>query len=105
MLRSLRSALGDRDELVAQVDEGHARRPAPQPELEDPAVELERVVDALDLERNVVDADEPRHGRSLASELWRRWLNPALPWLGRRFSRGQSLDRPSLGTVPEGGCP
>src|SRR5206468_6922028 len=101
----LRPAFRKRDELVAHVDEGHAPRAATQLEVEDPTVELERVVDALDLERNVVDADEPWHGTSLASELWRRWLNPALPWLGRRSSRGQSLDQPSLGTVPEGGCP
>jgi hypothetical protein len=67
-VRRLCSAFRERDELVADVDEGHARRAAAQLEVEDPAVELERVVDALDLERNVVDADESRHGTSLASE-------------------------------------
>src|SRR5947199_131401 len=56
-----------RDEVAADVDERQARRATAQLEIEDPAVEGERVVDALDLERDVVDADEPRHEASLAS--------------------------------------
>ena len=76
-VRRLRPSFRERDELVADVDEGHAPGAAAELEVEDPAVELECVVDAPDLERDVVDANEPWHGTSLASELWRRWLNPA----------------------------
>jgi catechol 2,3-dioxygenase-like lactoylglutathione lyase family enzyme len=74
-VRRLRSAFRERDELVADVDERHARRATAQLEVEDPAVELERVVNALDLERDVVYADEPRHALSVAG---RRWLNQTI---------------------------
>jgi catechol 2,3-dioxygenase-like lactoylglutathione lyase family enzyme len=78
-IRGLRSPLGERDELVAQIDEGHAPGAAAKLELEDPAVELECFVDAPDLERDVVDADESGHGSSLAP---RQWLNPAMAITG-----------------------
>ena len=58
VVRALLAPLGQREELVAQVDEGHAGRDAPQVQLEEPAVELQRLVDAVDLERYVVDSDE-----------------------------------------------
>ena len=48
----------ERDELVAHVDEGHASTAAPQREVEDPSVELERLVDVGDLHRDVVDTDQ-----------------------------------------------
>src|SRR5205085_8621965 len=54
------------DELVADVDERHAARAAAQPQVEEAAVELERAVDVVHLERDVVDPDEPwlrAHGR------------------------------------------
>src|SRR5262249_6333866 len=47
----LRPAFGERDELVADVDEGHASAASSELEVEDPSVELERLVDAADLER------------------------------------------------------
>ena len=46
-----------RDELVAHVDEGHAPSAAAQREVEDPSVELERLVDVGDLHRYVVHTD------------------------------------------------
>src|SRR2546421_37988 len=55
-----RASFCERDELVADVDEGHPRGAAAQRELEDRAVEIQRLVDAPDLERDVVDADEAR---------------------------------------------
>jgi uncharacterized cupin superfamily protein len=48
----------ERDELVTHVDEGHALTAAAQREVEDPSVELERLVDVGDLHRNVVHADQ-----------------------------------------------
>jgi hypothetical protein len=61
LVRRLPPALREREELVAHVDERH-RRPAPaQCELEDPAVEGECLVEVADLDRDVVDPDEPGH--------------------------------------------
>ena len=48
----------ERDELVAHVDEGHATSAAAQREVEDPSVELERLVDVGDLHRYVVHTDQ-----------------------------------------------
>src|SRR5438477_10882996 len=82
-VRWLRPPLRERDELVADVDDRHPRRATAQLEVEDPAVELERVVDALDLERDVVDADEARHLASVARRRGLgRWLNPAVAIAG-----------------------
>src|SRR5437763_8422520 len=82
-VRRLRPPFRKRDELVADVDERHPRRATAQLEVEDPAVELQCVVDALDLGRDVIDADEARHLASVAS---RRglggWLNPAVAITG-----------------------
>jgi hypothetical protein len=41
------------------------RRLADELEVEDPAIELQRVLQVADLERDVVDPDEPWHGLSL----------------------------------------
>src|SRR5260370_21199340 len=49
----------DIDELVAQVDEGVALALAAQFEIEDSPVPFERLVDVADLDRDMVDADEP----------------------------------------------
>ena len=57
-VRLLRAALHQRNELVAHVDERHPSPAASQLELEESSVELERLVDVADLERDVVDADE-----------------------------------------------
>jgi catechol 2,3-dioxygenase-like lactoylglutathione lyase family enzyme len=73
------STFGERDELVAHVDEGHAPGTAAQLEIEDPAVKLERFVDTPDLERDVVDSDEAWHESSVAP---RQWLNPAVAITG-----------------------
>jgi hypothetical protein len=55
-------ALGQRDELVAEVDERHPRHPAPQLQRpEHPLPPRERLVKRADLERDVVDAEEPGH--------------------------------------------
>ena len=62
LVLGLRAAGGERDELIAHVDERHARAAAAQRELEQPAVEGERLVDVADLERDVVDADQTRLG-------------------------------------------
>ncbi len=57
----------EREELVAHVDERHLRADAPaQLELEELRVPGERLVEVADLERNVVDADDSRHGRDVA---------------------------------------
>ena len=55
----LGSPLRERDELVAAVDEGHSRHPAPKLEIEDLAVERQRPVDVTDLQGDVVDPDRP----------------------------------------------
>ena len=55
----LRPPLGERQELVAHVEERHPRDPAAELELEDRAVELERRVEVADLERDVVDPEQP----------------------------------------------
>src|SRR4029450_183977 len=60
-VRRLRSSLREGDELIADVDERHPSEVAPELELEDPAVPLERLVDVADFQRDVVDANEPRH--------------------------------------------
>jgi hypothetical protein len=62
----LRPALSKSDELVAQVDERHASHASAQGELEEAAVELERLVDVADLESHVVDADESGHTEMIA---------------------------------------
>src|SRR5579859_6038352 len=50
----------DVDELVAHVDEGVALTFAAQGEIEDLRVPGQRLVDIPDLDRDMVDADEPR---------------------------------------------
>ena len=66
VVRCLPPALGERDELVADVDERHAPGSAAQRELEDAAVELERLLDVPDLQRDVVDSDRLRSHDRLA---------------------------------------
>ena len=98
-VRRLSSALRERDELVADVDEGHVRRASTELEIEDPAVELERVVDALDLERDVVDPDESRHGTSVASGVKAgAWLNPSVAIRGVYETVMYAADVPAAAT-------
>jgi uracil-DNA glycosylase len=61
LVRRLRPALGEGDELVADVDEGRPSHPPAELEVEDATEELERRVDAVDLDRDVVDPDEAGH--------------------------------------------
>ena len=58
----------ERDELVAEVDEGHVPAAAAQRQLaEDRLEERECLVDRAHLDGDVVDADSPRHGTSVAA--------------------------------------
>ena len=67
-VRRLRTARLERDELVADVDEGHAPAAAAQPELaEDRFEEGKCVVDRADLDGNVVDAHRAWHGTRVAA--------------------------------------
>jgi hypothetical protein len=66
VVRFLPAALGERDELVGDVDEGHPARPAAEFQFEDAAVEVQRLLDIADLERDVVDPNETGlHGLTL----------------------------------------
>jgi hypothetical protein len=88
VVSGLATALGEREELIAHVEEGHSGHPAAQLELEHAPVELERRVEVAHLERHVVDADEPRPGhRGLDARPWRAGQRR-----GRR--RGESLAPP-----------
>ncbi len=68
---TLLASLGERYELVADVDERHAAGAAAQPELEDPPVEGQRLLKVADLERDVVDPHEPRSFCAPARAPWR----------------------------------
>src|SRR5206468_3282582 len=64
VVAALRARCAQREELVAQFDERHVG-PSAAAELEgeDSPVPLKRLVDVADLQRDVVDANEPgRHG-------------------------------------------
>ena len=51
---------GHVDELVAHVDERVALALAAQREIEDTPVPRQRLIDVADLDRDMIDADEPR---------------------------------------------
>jgi hypothetical protein len=55
----LRSGLREGYEPVGSVYKGHARAAAAQPEIEEPTVELQRLVDVDNLNCHVVEADGP----------------------------------------------
>ena len=55
-------ALGEREELVAHVDERHPADPAAQLDLEQTSVESQRLVERADLECDVIDTDRTSHG-------------------------------------------
>ena len=63
-VRLLRTSLAERDELVAGVDECHAAPAATERQLEDGAVELERSVEVVDFQCDVVEPDERADARS-----------------------------------------
>src|SRR5919197_2359430 len=83
----LRAAGGERDELVAHVDEGHPAGAPAQLELEDAPVELERLLDIAHLERDVVQADEPStcHTAMLVRKEEGRRRRPFLPSLSEEL--------------------
>ena len=91
--------LGEHEELVAHVEEGHVRHPAAQLELEQPAVEGERLLEVGDLEHHVVDADQARHRSSIGFAA----MEPAieLDGLERRYGERVALAGISV-TVPAG---
>ena len=62
LVGSLAAALGDGEELVAEVEEGHSAHATAQFEREQPPVELKCGVEVADLEGDVVDPDEPSRG-------------------------------------------
>jgi hypothetical protein len=62
LVGGLRAPRGERDELIAHVDEGHPGSGAPaQLKVERTPVPRERVLDVADLERYVVDAEQASH--------------------------------------------
>jgi hypothetical protein len=65
LVGSARLAVRKREELIAHVEEGHARQPAAQLELKNPAVELDRLLYVSHAERYMIDADHPSHVLSL----------------------------------------
>jgi hypothetical protein len=62
----LGAAAGEGDELIAHVDERHARFAFDVAELEQAAVERQGFLEVADLERDVVDPDGASHGTRLA---------------------------------------
>jgi heme exporter protein A len=58
---SARLAVREGKELIAHVEEGHARHTSAKLEVEDAAIELDRFVHVADGQRDVVYADHPRH--------------------------------------------
>ena len=65
--RPARSSL-ERDELVAEIDEGHAAAASAQLQIvHQLPEELEHRVEVPDLDGDVVDADEPGHPARLAT--------------------------------------
>ena len=62
------SRLHEREELVAHVEEDAGIDAAAHVELEHGLVELERVVDVADGQRDVIDTDEPGGGVALGHD-------------------------------------
>jgi heme exporter protein A len=95
----LRPALAQHEELVAHVDEGHARHAAAQLDVEQATVELECAVEVTHLEHDVVDAHETRHGLSIGFAD----MEPAieLDGLERRYGERLALAGVSV-SVPRG---
>ena len=89
---TLRTPLGERDELVAHVDERHPAAAPPQLEVEQAAVELERLVDRAHLERDVVDADRAGHSPSVRVPGTVPGTRPGRPTELRRRRRCRTLE-------------
>jgi hypothetical protein len=65
LILRLRSLRGQRNELIAHVDERHGPAAPAQREFEQSSIERERLVDVADFQRNVVDADQARPTRGV----------------------------------------
>ena len=82
-----RLRLGERDELVAELDERHLAGPAAEPDVVEDAPEpVERLVDVADLDRNVVDPTSRGNATSVASGA---------------LERAQALEARPTGPFPE----
>ena len=94
IVRGLPSSRLERQELIAQVDEGRTLAPTSQLEVEQAAVERERLVDVSDLECDMVQTH--RAGlvssghRDLHQLLWPHGLAPVTP-LRRRAALPRCL--------------
>jgi hypothetical protein len=90
---SMRSRrFGQRNELIAHINEGMALTSASQRELKNLAVESERLLHVSDFERNVIDADKPGPGGSRIRSFAHQLTPPArIP-----------LALPAASTVPAG---
>ena len=88
----LTTAFLQREELVAEVDEGRRFGPAPKIEIEQTAVEGQRLVDVSDLESDVIEADHPgfpcRHESLLRADL-RTCGNCEPSWTARQILKGE----------------
>ena len=96
--RRVAPALREHQELVAHVDEGHAGHTAAQLEVEDAPVEAERLVEVRDLEHEVVDPHESRHGGSIGFAA----MEPAieLDGLERRYGERLALSGVTVSVPP-----
>jgi hypothetical protein len=91
---------------VSHVDEGVALPLAPQRKIEDAPVPLQRLIDVADLDRDMIDADEPRfvcsgHDRPpMPVSFWRQGRTGLgrRDWTERRLHRRCRLDL--LGPTP-----
>src|SRR5919199_2986190 len=91
VVRRLRPAFGEGDELVAGVDERHSGAAPTQLYLEEAPVELQGLLDVADLEGDMVETDKPgarRHG-SLLEHI-------------RQMGRARSLEGFKVGLVRQG---
>ena len=58
----LRAAARQRDELITDINESHPPASATtELEIEEPPVPVQRLIEIADLQRHMVDTDEPRH--------------------------------------------
>ena len=65
LIGGLRPPRGERDELIAHIDERHPTScAAAELEVEQASVPRQRLLDVVDLESYVVDAEQTRHARA-----------------------------------------
>src|SRR5262249_12264268 len=83
----LLAALLERDELIAEVDEGHGLALAAQLEREKLAIERQRLLDVADLERDMVEAHNSRLPESATA--------PLLCWSGSQVGTARPACNPA----------